>query len=369
MAQSGEVGSAALHAAAYWLERSDAECAAFAGATARSPRPDAAGFQAVADALPWLRQLYHEELRPVPPGTTVRSVPRTGLLVPHRLEQHPAALAHAWTSVARDAVAAFHTAWRQPAPGAVAALGDWLAAEAPPLLVTGRGGRILWDPGAPTRLGTIRTELRNASGTAVEDILADLQVIARHTRAFLDSLVDPHALPTPAANTDQSGYSYLHRERRLIAYNLHEPGMERLQSPALPYARAMLGARTVHEWTHLAVDAGWVPQVVPAAQAADLVATLAAELDAVIAAAPTPIHARTAADLAALGTRESPGAALARILLTRMPDYQANLLACRFLDLSERETYIRHNIRTLRGQYAPRSCGVCSSATCRSIST
>ena len=115
----------------------------------------------------------------------------------------------------------------------------------------------------------------------------------------------------------------------------------------------MLGARTVHEWTHLAVDAGWVPQVVPAAQAADLVAGLAAELDAVIAAAPTPIHARTAADLAALGTRESPGAALARILLTRMPDYQANLLACRFLDLSERETYIRHNIRTLRGQYAP----------------
>jgi hypothetical protein len=49
----------------------------------------------------------------------------------------------------------------------------------------------------------------------------------------------------------------------------------------------------------------------------------------------------------------TPGAALALVLLKRMPDYQANLLACRFLDLNERETYIRHNIRTLRGLYAP----------------
>ena len=34
-----------------------------------------------------------------------------------------------------------------------------------------------------------------------------------------------------------------------------------------------------------------------------------------------------------------------------MPDYQANLLACRFVDLIERETYVRQNIRTLRSDY------------------
>jgi hypothetical protein len=84
-----------------------------------------------------------------------------------------------------------------------------------------------------------------------------------------------------------------------------------------------------------------------------LVAALADELDAVVAAAPPAIRARTQPDLQTLATADTPGTGLARILLTRMPDYQANLLACRFLDLTERETYIRHNIRTLRGLYAP----------------
>jgi hypothetical protein len=36
-----------------------------------------------------------------------------------------------------------------------------------------------------------------------------------------------------------------------------------------------------------------------------------------------------------------------------MPDYQANLLAQRYLDLAERETYVRQNIRTLRFDYRP----------------
>lgn len=350
MAQSGEIAGAALHTAAYWFERSDDECAAFAAAAARAQRPDAAGFQVVAAALPWLRQLYHEELRPPPATSTARPISGSSLLVPRHLEEHPPALVQAWSAVARQTVTAFHVAWRKSAVTAVTTLCDWLAADAPPLIVTGRGGRILWDPDTPTRVGAIRGDLRTASGAAVEDIHADLDVIARHTRAFLAALVDPQSLPAPAAHTEQTGYSYLHGERRLIAYNLHEPGMERLDGPALPYARAMLGARTVHEWTHLAVDAGWVPQAV---SAADAIAALAEELDAVVTAAPPAIRARTQPDLETLAASGTPGTALARILLTRMPDYQANLLACRFLDLAERETYIRHNIRTLRGLYAP----------------
>lgn len=46
-------------------------------------------------------------------------------------------------------------------------------------------------------------------------------------------------------------------------------------------------------------------------------------------------------------------AALTRLLLTRMPDYQANLIARRFLSVAEHETYVRHNVRTLRAQYPP----------------
>jgi len=45
MAVSGEVTTAALHTAAWWLERSDAECDAFAGAARRATRPDAAAFR------------------------------------------------------------------------------------------------------------------------------------------------------------------------------------------------------------------------------------------------------------------------------------------------------------------------------------
>ena len=47
MALSGEVTLVALHNAAWWIERSDEECGAFAGAAERSTRPDAAGFRAV----------------------------------------------------------------------------------------------------------------------------------------------------------------------------------------------------------------------------------------------------------------------------------------------------------------------------------
>src|SRR4029077_20269193 len=88
------------------------------------------------------------------------------------------------------------------------------------------------------------------------------------------------ALPAPDADSAQSGYSYLHRERGLIAYNLHEPGMERLRGPALPFARAMLAARTMHEWAHLAVDAGWVRRSVDADGWRERVAALAAALGA-----------------------------------------------------------------------------------------
>jgi hypothetical protein len=351
MALTGEVTAAALHNAAYWFERTDAECAAFGAAAAQSCRPDADAFRALAAATAWLPQLFHEDLRPPPPGAAVRAIPGTGLRVPHSLEASPPALTQEWTRVAQRAVAAFQNAWHAPDREAAAHLCDWLSTEAPPLLITGHANRILWDPQTPTRLGSLRSELRQASGAAVRDVTADLHVIDHHTRAFHAALVDPAALPHPHPDTAQSGYSYLHRDRGRIAYNLHEVGIERLQSPALPYARAMLGARTLHEWAHLAVDAGWVPAVI---DIADLARSLAEELDATIAAAPRAVQERTAVDLGALQEMaSSPGAALAQILQARLPDYQANLLARRFMDLAERETYIRHNIRTLRFEFAP----------------
>src|SRR5262249_59350827 len=122
--------------------------------------------------------------------------------------------------------------------------------------------------------------------------------MGRGARAFVAAVVDTDALPAPQPNTFQTGYAYLHAERTLVAYNLHEPGMERLHGPPLPYAREMLGARTAHEWAHLAEAAGWVLRTVSRDRYLRLRAEVAADLDAPIAAAPAAIPRATAAALA-----------------------------------------------------------------------
>jgi hypothetical protein len=52
MASTGEVAYAAVRGAAWWLERSDPECDAFAAAAERSTRPDAAASRALVVAAP-----------------------------------------------------------------------------------------------------------------------------------------------------------------------------------------------------------------------------------------------------------------------------------------------------------------------------
>src|SRR5262249_18924146 len=78
MAQTGEVAFAAVRGAAWWLERSDDECAAFAAAAARSTPPDAAAWRALADALPRLRPLRPQAPPPPPVLSPRPAVPRTG---------------------------------------------------------------------------------------------------------------------------------------------------------------------------------------------------------------------------------------------------------------------------------------------------
>lgn len=347
MARLGEVTAAALHNTAWWFERNDAECSAFVAAAALSRRPDGDAFRMLAAALPWLRRLGHATLRPL--TTAHRVVPGTDLQVPKGLEAEPPRLVRGWTAVARGAAATWASAWHGGDPVAVSALLERLAADAPPLLITARGDRIVWDPAAPSRLGPLRSEFKRAGAPAVGDIDADLRVVADHTRRFRAALADPAGL-APVSDAEQGGYVYMHRTRGLLAYNLDEAHVGRRDGPAIPFARAMLGARAAHEWAHRAVDAGWVP-------AGDghmaSVTALAALLDAAIAAAPQRLRAATAADLAALAATGSAGAGLARVLLSRMPDFQSNLLAQRFVSTAERETYVRQNVRTLRPEYPP----------------
>jgi hypothetical protein len=353
MAIAGEVTLAALHNAAWWLERTDDECTAFAAAARRSTRPDGDGVRAVAEALPWLRRLKHETVAPPLVMSPHRAIPGTGLLVPRALEHEPRALVDAWNAAARRAVDAYATRGRSSPAGEIDTVATWLATDAPPLLVTAEGGRIVWDPEHRERLGTLRTMLKRGDAAAIAAVGGDLRVVARHTLAFRAALADPTALAKPAPETEQSGYCYLHRDRALIAYNLEEPGMERLRGPALPYATFMLGARAVHEWAHLAVDAGWVPRVASDAEFAARRTRLADLLTAVMASMPPSVRTITARDLADIGAGGSPADGLVGLFLARLSDWQSNLLARRFVDDAEMETYVRHNIRTLRPSYPP----------------
>ena len=233
----------------------------------------------------------------------------------------------------------------------LANLCEWLAAEVPPLLVMATPARVAWDPDAPDRVGAVRTILETADAVAVERVHRDLERVATLTRRFQGAVVDPAALPPPAANTLQNGYTYLHASRRLIAYDLQEPGMERLAGPALPYEHAMVGARTAHEWAHLADAAGFVPRMASPEDWASLRTELSVGLDDAIAHASAAVRSRTATDLATLAAGRPVGVALGRLLVTRMPDYRANLVARRLTTDDEAETYVRHNVRALGAEY------------------
>jgi len=367
MALSGEATQAALRNAAYWFDRSPAERSAFQQAARRSRRPDAAAFRALADAVAWLPQLGHETLRPVPPAHQYRPIPETGLLVPPTLVEAPPRLVDAWTAAANAALQRYHGGWRRHDAAALRSLVDWIAAAAPPLLVTGKGNRILWDADQPERVGPLRNELRRGGGEAVADIRRDLEVIAARTKAFTTAAVDMGGLPTPDESLAQDGYTYLYTGRKILAYNLHEPHLHRLDVPALPFARFMLGARATHEWAHLAVDAGWVCPVVPASDLAARLAKVVALFDAVLERAPEVLRENTRRDLEALRQQYAPAlahadeqalvggdsaaAALTRMIVPRLADFKANLLAVHLQTEEEREAYVRQNIRALRGEY------------------
>jgi len=334
MTVTGEVTEAALRNAAWWLTRSDTEVAAFAAAAQRSSRPDAEAYRRLATAVSWLRSAAHRSLRPPLLVQRYGALPGCDVLIPPSDVPAANALVQDWGTVARRVVADFTARWRTPNRDALATLSDWLASEAPRVVLCSRRRRSVWDSSEPSRVGALRAELRHVGGEIISSIHADLRVIAARSRAFHDALVYPDALAPVAAEMEQGGYVYMSRDQGGIAYDLHEPGIERLAMPAIPFARAMLAARTVHEWAHRAVDSGWVGFAVAPAEFARRKAACADRLDEVIG-----------------GRDGASGTNLIQKILPRFDDFRANLLAQRFLNRVERETYARHNLRTLRGSY------------------
>jgi hypothetical protein len=348
-----EVGETVLRNLGYWILRSDAEAEAFRAAAWCTPRPDGDCFRALADALPWARRAFHQGLTPPPAGggEPPLRIPHTGLLLPGSCRRDLERLVERWTAGAREAARTFYQAHSASTPLARQELCAWLLRERPALLVTAARGRILWDPADPESMEPLSRALLGSSDAAVRSIHADLAVIDERSRRFLLSLRHPESLPQPDPGTTQSGLSYLHVARRLIAYNLEEQGMERLRVPAPPFERLMLGARTVHEWAHVAVDAGWVPVASGREEEHEsLREELSETLDEIVRGAPRAVRDHAAEDLQHLAGR-SAGEGLAALFMARVPDYQANLLARRYLSGPELETYVRSNVYDLSLEY------------------
>ncbi|MBI3785713.1 MAG: hypothetical protein HY270_20160 [Deltaproteobacteria bacterium] len=352
-----DVTQAVLRNLGYWLVLDDAAVADFAAGCRLSARPDAAGFRAIAEALPWIRNLYDTTLKPPPivSAEPLSAVPLTGLLVPRSSQPRLDGLLRRWAHAAQASLDAFHAAYARRGRDHGGELCAWLREAIPQALITGADGRLLWDPAAPGQVDAVRKAVAGIAAEVAGSLRADLDVLDRHSRRFLGSLTDPQGLPPVHCDTTQSGLTYMHRERRSIAYNLLEPDMERLRVPAPPYERWMLGARTIHEWGHLAVDAGWVP--VAAARRAErdsLIDALTERFEQIVRDAPPAARGLASNELQRLAARHgSYGRGLAAIPLTRMPDYQANLLARRYLSRNEMETYVRNNIYCLSVNASP----------------
>ena len=366
MSLTGDATNAALYNAAYWFDRSNEEINAFQSAARASKRPDAEAFALLAAAVPWLQRLAHESLRPPASHTGYRAIARSELFVPREVEGKPVDLLNDWKRIATRTLNRYYKPDSRPDRRVLADTLDWLREDQPEVLVTSNKNRIVWDPNRPERLGSLRSELRNSSAPALRSIRQDLATINQHSADFRSRCAGITNLPLPDERIAQNGYTYLYRGRGILAYNLRETHLERLRVPSLPYARSMLGARAYHEWCHLAVEAGCV-QSQKGCQAALIEVREA--FDATLHAAPSFAITVAQDDLKDLLRKNPPaealdwggemidvpgatlGAALLRMLIPRFVDYKANLLASHMQSTDERETYVRQNIRTLRGEY------------------
>jgi hypothetical protein len=340
------VVNAFIHNLGYWMVLDDAELDDFRLGAERARGPDADAFRALAASLPVVKQLYHEDLRPPPdqPPEPLGRVTDAGLFIPESLKAALQELAGTAKSTAARNTERYFAKQAQRTGDPSERLSDWLGASAPRALIVA-GDQPLWDADEPGNLDALGEALAGMGDHASASVRADLEVIDRHSRRFLAAVKNTDALPTGDV-IDQSGGVYIHEKRRLIVYDVAHPFLNRAKEGSFPYQRWLLGARCVHEWGHLAVEADWVR--VPEARkqefeaAFDDVALLFGRL---VSDADGPLRDAAARELESIGGKgRDAGPTWASWILTRMPDFLTNLLARRFLDPEEMEAYARANV-------------------------
>jgi hypothetical protein len=341
------VMAAGVHNIAYFFVRDADEIDDFKRGCARATRPDADALRCLAEHTEVFSRIYHVDLKPPASdtGEQMGKLEAADLLVPISCQQHLKVIASAYRSTGEQVADAYYKQHASNAGGGFAdAICKWLAADAPRVLVTGEAG-ILWDPDKASETKQLRAVLEGIHQRPADSIRADLEVISDRTVRFLAKLRNPDALPKPH-ELDQEAGTYIHEDRKLIAYDVEHKRMNRLREASPPYERLMLGARTIHEWSHLAVDAGVVG--VPDDRTkdfADRQKDVAELLDTIIAHSASDKQ-RIAEEEAKLlgGQPNAAGVALTKTMMSRMEDFMANLLARAVLSPEEMETYVRANV-------------------------
>jgi len=348
----------AMHAnLPYFLTLSGSERKGFTRGCKLTDRPDAAAYRELGAAQSWLKLLFHEDLKPprvAIPGMRIHR--ENGLIVPPEQGMKLAALQDAWGAVAQDVFSGYRAGHENDSSHASGGLSDWLSQQRPQALITGAEGQILWDPDDPDHHETLEPALAALTETGDHRIRQDLLVVDGHSRRFLSSLRNPEALVRPAPYMTEGGLSYIHPERRLMAYDIG-PGRNenRLWEPSPPFERWMLGARTIHEWGHLAAESGWVK--IPddrLQQRQAMTEQLAGLFDEIPASASPRIRKRVAKEEQRLADKHgSFGKGLLAAMLRRIEDYMANLVAQRYLSSDEMDTYVRNNVASRVTEYTP----------------
>jgi hypothetical protein len=336
----------------YFVTLSSAQLRYFYDGCQVSQRGDAAGFRALAEATKWISKCYHQRLRVPNLHLSGYIVIPGGLIMPSTEQGKLAALQQSWQEASKSVIDAHYDSHAKPSPSKGRAICDWLAEFRPPLLVVGKEGRTLWEPESPETFADLLIHLERVTEEAEGRVIDDLKVVAHHSQRFLASLRDLGGLVDPPHYITPGGLSYIHPKKKLVAYSIDdERNHLRLVEPSPPFERLLLGARTMHEWGHLAAESGWIGVMEETGgRYEELRAELAKLMEAFYLEASGPVRAATAAEfehLRATSKTGSPGESLVKKMIVRSEDFQANLLAKRYLSTAEMETYIRNNVYSL----------------------
>jgi len=338
----------------YFIARTEAERDAFAEAAKRCRRPDAEGFAALGEAMQWIGNVLHEQLKPpLLSRDGLTEVPGTGLLLTDEHAMQLTTLIQQFEGAARGVVQRYLSTQAQPlgGPSPAERISTFLTEHQPQLLLADANDQIIWDPAQPNDTDAIGPAVAELCDRAAVSICEDLAVVDARTKGVLARLSNADALPHHGEEVEQEGGAYLHDDRRLIVYSLHQPGVNTKQEGAPPFHQWLLGARIGHEWGHLAADADMIRIPADKQRRHDEALTeLAALLDTIVDRAPQGLRDKTREHFASRPVGKSIGEAMVDMQMRRIGDYKSNVLAHALLPIEEMESYVRVNVRPLAGE-------------------